>query len=248
MQNLTQLIGHTLITLESVDSTNNYIANHTELDNMAHGTVVLAWEQTVGRGRFTRNWEAKKGLNLTFSYLLFPTNITFENYFLLSKFAVVSICEWLKKLGLQPEIKIPNDIIIDQKKIAGILIENKWQGKKLVQQIAGIGINVNQEVFDTFYKTEPTSIKLETGIDLNLKTAIDDLLNFCSQNYVILLENENVIDRLYEKFLIKDYLMDEEDRIRISNILNNGTVRYFDDNGFNHEKLIDDFRLRLLKK
>ena len=246
MQNLTHLIGHTLITLDSVDSTNNYIANHAELDNMAHGTVVVAHQQTAGRGRFNRKWEVIEGLNLTFSYLLKPLHITSNDHLLLSKIAAISVCEWIKKLGLSPLIKLPNDILINKKKIAGILIENKWQGKELKQQIVGIGINVNQEIFDALYKTEPTSVKIESGIELDLETAIYDLLAFLSHYYTMLHDKSQHIDQLFDELLIKDYIMDDEDQIRISGVRNNGTITYFDDNGLNHEKMIDDLKLRLL--
>lgn len=247
MQNLSHIIGHTIISLDSVDSTNNYIAKLVDKDNLTHGTAVVAWDQTQGRGRFKRKWEVVGGLNLTFSYLLYPSQITPNNHQLLSKMAAVAICEWLKTIGLLPKIKLPNDVLIKHRKIAGILIENKWQGKIMTRQIAGIGINVNQELFEALYKMEPTSVRIESGIELNLEKGLQDLFSLLSHYYILLDKNPSDLDDAFHQYLIRDYIMDEEDRIKISEVLNDGSVTYLDDNGFDHKKMMDDLKLKLLQ-
>ena len=72
------------------------------------------------------------------------------------------------------------------------------------------------------------------------------MLDLLSRNYILLTENILGLDESFHRFLIKEYLLDEQDKIKVSHVKNNGLVVYFDDNGFNHEKMIDDLRLTLL--
>jgi BirA family biotin operon repressor/biotin-[acetyl-CoA-carboxylase] ligase len=105
-------------------------------------SVIISDEQTMGRGRMDRPWFTPAGTALAFSMILRPSPS--EKPFLsrLVGLAALSICEPLQKFGLNPQIKWPNDILLDQRKVAGILLELAWAGEELKFVVVGIGLNV----------------------------------------------------------------------------------------------------------
>lgn len=170
-------VGHNSICLEQVDSSNNY-ARKLVRDNMpVEGTVIVAKEQTKGRGQRENSWLSAPGLNLTCSYILTPVFLSATNQFALSAAVALSVFETLVEYLPQSDVKIkwPNDVLVGEKKIAGILIENTLRKSNLDTSIAGIGINVNQVDFDDGLNA--TSIKIESGLLIK----IDDVLNVLNQ-------------------------------------------------------------------
>jgi BirA family transcriptional regulator, biotin operon repressor / biotin---[acetyl-CoA-carboxylase] ligase len=153
-------IGSKVIQLSSVDSTNNYAAMLVSNDNAVHGTVILADEQTAGRGQRGANWQSESGSNLLMSIILKPDNLSVDRQFLLTQVASLAVVDLLRKIGLSAHIKWPNDIYVGDRKICGMLIENNLSGAVIRSSIIGIGLNVNQSFFDL---TTATSIKLEKG-------------------------------------------------------------------------------------
>ena len=108
-------------------------------------SIVIADEQTNGRGRFSRKWFTPKGSGLAFSVVLRPS-ITQRPYLLRTVgLAALSIAASCSDLGLSPRIKWPNDILLNGKKIAGILIENSWSGDNVDSLVIGMGINVHKD-------------------------------------------------------------------------------------------------------
>ena len=164
-----------------IDSTNTYLKNHfLELQNFS---IVRANYQTSGHGRQDRSWVSEKGKNLLFSILIKDENIV-KNGGFLSLVAAISLCEVIEKSFpniSKPMIKWPNDIYINDKKVCGILLESNLPEYIVI----GVGLNVNQKLFDGEYRKEPTSLSLEIGKDVrieNLKesiyqTLIDNLGN-----------------------------------------------------------------------
>jgi BirA family transcriptional regulator, biotin operon repressor / biotin---[acetyl-CoA-carboxylase] ligase len=135
------------IFLTEVESTNNY-ANHLVLSKAAeHGTVVLAQYQKKGKGQQGNSWESETGKNLLASFILFPLFLTAANQFYLSKIISLALVDYLKTETDNVLVKWPNDIYIQNRKIAGILIENSVKGKNLSTAIIGIGLNLNQLIF-----------------------------------------------------------------------------------------------------
>jgi BirA family biotin operon repressor/biotin-[acetyl-CoA-carboxylase] ligase len=135
------------IFLTEVESTNNY-ANQLVLSKAAeHGTVVLAQHQKKGRGQQGNQWESEPGKNLLASFILFPQFLTAAKQFFLSKVASLALLDFLKTEAGDVSVKWPNDIYIDNKKVAGILIENSIKGSNLSSAVIGIGLNLNQEKF-----------------------------------------------------------------------------------------------------
>jgi BirA family transcriptional regulator, biotin operon repressor / biotin---[acetyl-CoA-carboxylase] ligase len=153
-------IGSKVIQLSSVDSTNNYAAMLVSNDNAVHGTVILADEQTAGRGQRGAKWQSESGSNLLMSIILKPDNLSVDRQFLLTQVASLAVVDLLRKIGLSAQIKWPNDIYVGDRKICGMLIENNLSGAVIRSSIIGIGLNVNQSFFDL---TTATSIKLEKG-------------------------------------------------------------------------------------
>lgn len=135
-----------IIEYDSLTSTNNEAGRLAE--TLAHGDVIVAREQTAGRGQRGNSWESAPGMNLTFSLFLRPEWPAADS-FLLSMAISVGITEALREILHTDEIKIkwPNDIYWRDKKLVGILIENSFSGSMVSHSIAGIGLNVNQLVF-----------------------------------------------------------------------------------------------------
>lgn len=132
-----------ILAFDILDSTNLYLKNHYQ--ELASHTVVVAKYQTSGYGRYKRFWEASLGDNLLFSLILKEKIALSINE--LSDLIVNSIISTLKEFSINVYFLYPNDIYANGKKIAGILIETKYFGKKLLYIIVGIGLNVNQEQF-----------------------------------------------------------------------------------------------------
>jgi BirA family biotin operon repressor/biotin-[acetyl-CoA-carboxylase] ligase len=108
-----------------------------------HGHVALADEQTAGRGRFGRRWVAPAGVNLTFTLLLRPDRFALER---LSMVAALGVADGVRAAcGVAPRFKWPNDVQLDGRKLAGILIEAEFQGDHPDFALVGIGLNVNLE-------------------------------------------------------------------------------------------------------
>ena len=157
------------IYFEEIDSTNKYIKNHyLDLDNY---TFVTTSYQTEGKGRNKRIWKSNKGENLLFSLLIKDKNLTQLGGYL-SLVTSVSVAQVIERYGINNvSIKWPNDINVNDKKVCGILLEGQVPDYLAI----GIGINVNQKVFDGEYHISPTSLALESGKNVNLNDFKRDL-------------------------------------------------------------------------
>lgn len=171
----TETIGRNFIYSESVDSTNLFLLESKQ--NLANGTVIFTEYQESGRGRFKRPWESNKGENLTFSILLKKKYLSFNpNHInLVSSLAVSSAIENLYQL--KTDLKWPNDILIKNKKISGILLESSSKGSELEKIVVGIGVNVNQTKFAGEFNIKPTSIKFENRKEANREKFLSEILN-----------------------------------------------------------------------
>lgn len=145
------IIGQNIIYLDKVASTNDYLKELvSNFKPLAEGTAILAGDQYQGKGQRGSTWVSEAGKNLTVSILLKPQFLPLEQQFVLSATIAIAVAEWLKdRTQLPVSVKWPNDIYIAEKKIAGILIENKLKANKIDTSIVGIGININQTNFGT---------------------------------------------------------------------------------------------------
>ncbi len=151
------------ILLSEVDSTNNYANRLILSDKAEEGAVVLAHYQKTGRGLGQNFWESERDKNLLASIILFPDFLPAGKQFYISKITSLAIVDLLTDKTDQVSVKWPNDIYFQDKKLAGILIENAVQGNYLVSSILGIGININQTVFYSD-APNPVSLKQITGL------------------------------------------------------------------------------------
>jgi len=136
-----------IIRLKTVDSTNNY-AKAIMDELYPKPFIVIADEQTRGRGQQGNSWHSETGKNLLFSMGLFPANLRADEQFMLNKLVSLAVYWFVYKYaGEQTAIKWPNDILAGRNKIAGILIENFISAERLNKSIVGIGININQTEF-----------------------------------------------------------------------------------------------------
>jgi BirA family biotin operon repressor/biotin-[acetyl-CoA-carboxylase] ligase len=163
--------GWSVISMDTVDSTNTVAMELGERD-APHGTVVVADRQTMGRGRLGRQWVSSAG-NIFMSILLRPT-VTPANAALLTMTAAVACARALREAtGLLVEIKWPNDLVVSDKKLGGILTEMKSRGTRILFVVVGIGINLNSGAADLSPElgATATSLQVETGRDI-LKTGL----------------------------------------------------------------------------
>ena len=135
-----------IIHLDETESTNQWLKE--QRDDATEPIAVWADFQTAGRGCGTNTWESERGKNLTFSLLIHPTEVPANRQFAISEWISVALCETLEHyIYNKVEIKWPNDIYVEGRKIAGILIENTLKGNHIKDSIIGIGLNVNQQEF-----------------------------------------------------------------------------------------------------
>lgn len=165
---------------DTLDSTNSY-CKLLDPKSVGEFTVIWAGNQTSGIGQQGNVWVSEPNKNLTFSLILKPSFLHLANQWQLSMTLALSvsdfISEQLSAVGCQlsTSIKWPNDIYIGNRKVCGILVTNHVSSGFLSQAICGIGLNVNQTVFPDWLPN-PTSLRLETGINYDLKTILNPLL------------------------------------------------------------------------
>ena len=135
------------IYLDKVDSTNRYLLEYQPTEG-EDATICVADFQTAGRGCGSNSWESERGKNLLFSLLIHPTDIEAREQFHISMAISLAICDAMQSYGMKDvSVKWPNDIYWKDKKLCGILIENRLSGTFIRDSIIGIGLNVNQDVF-----------------------------------------------------------------------------------------------------
>lgn len=144
----------------NIISSTNDLAAQAAREGEPEGLVITAIGQTSGRGRRGRLWQDEPGQSILMS-LLFRPNLELSETPALGFAVSLAIAEWLESLGLRPELKWPNDVLINGRKIAGMLIEHVYcDGSDAIA--AGVGVNVNQQCFDGDLKSIATSLHLQT--------------------------------------------------------------------------------------
>lgn len=204
--------------LNKIDSTNNYLKQNYK--NLEDYTFVSADLQTNGKGRNSREWKSENGKNLLFSLLLLDKQL-FNHFKEISVITAYSIIEALSKIGIKGlSLKWPNDVYVNGKKICGILLESVSEDE-MQCLIIGVGLNVNQTLFEGEYRVEPTSILNETKIKQDIEKIKEDI-------YITLLSNINSLKdgkNFYHLITKYDYLKDREVSLEIENVYKEAKVK-----------------------
>ena len=169
-------VGNTIIKLETVDSTNQYVKNNAK--DLETGTVVVAKEQTAGRGRLSRNWSSPSGDGIWMSFLLRP-DLSPEKCSGLTLVTALALSKSLRKYtGMDLLIKWPNDVVCNGKKVAGILTELAVDNMETDYVVVGVGINVNTKEFPQEIRDVATSLFLEGAKERSFDKIIQ---GFCAE-------------------------------------------------------------------
>ena len=188
-----------IIHIDETDSTNRWlVANRTEGQSPC---VVVADYQTAGRGCGTNKWESERGKNLLFSMLIHPTEIPVNKQFVVSMAVANSIAAVVAKYVEKRTVSVkwPNDIYVGDKKICGILIENRLQGGVIKDSIIGVGLNVNQLCFVSD-APNPVSMANITGRQFDREQLLQELLEAFQQEWADLEGvRERYLQQLYRR-------------------------------------------------
>jgi len=182
----TKFIGRKIIYLDTIDSTNSEGKRRSSTE--VEGTVILSEIQTAGRGRLGREWISPKSKGIWMSILLKP-KLSSEKIPQLTLVGAAAVCMALESvdhsLSGKVQIKWPNDILLAQRKLGGILTEMQVSGDKVQSVVLGIGLNVNLEKTDFPEELElcATSLSLQTGIIYERELLIAELLYSFEQLY-----------------------------------------------------------------
>lgn len=204
-----------IIYFEELDSSNNYAKKYIEdkFEQNICKKVIHTNYQTNGRGAFENNWYSSRNLNLIFSLIICP-EIFAKDQFYISKITSLAIIEYLSKHKIEAKIKWPNDILVDNKKICGILIENSIISDKINNSIVGIGINLNETLFPD--EINASSLKLIKNENFDIHKELLLFLNFYSK-FLNLCKYDNFefiddqyISRLIGRDQFLTYKKDEE--------------------------------------
>lgn len=196
------IIGSNIIFFEALPSTNTYAAGLIRKEQVPEGTIIRAAFQSAGRGQTGNQWESEAGKNLLISIILYPAGLDPSDHFLISMMVSLGISDYLGGEISACKIKWPNDIYVNDDKIAGILIENSIMENTILNSVAGIGLNINQREFLS-NAPNPVSLSLITGIEYDPELCLSQLAMAIDKRYYQLLSGKhteirrNYISQLY---------------------------------------------------
>ena len=223
-----QYFGSHIIQIDRVSSTNNYAAKLLNQTKIPFGAVIMAQFQDHGRGQRGAVWQSKSGENLLFSAILDGSLMKECPPFYLSKCVAVSIKDTLSFfLKHKIHLKWPNDVLVERRKIAGVLIESQWKGNNLFSSIIGVGLNVNQTHFE--YGFDATSMKLLSANDYDLKEVLQVLCTKLNFNFIRLLSKE--YSDLQQDYLSSLYKYNEKTYFKIRDKLEEVVLKDVNENG-----------------
>jgi BirA family transcriptional regulator, biotin operon repressor / biotin---[acetyl-CoA-carboxylase] ligase len=223
----TLFLGKQLVFVPECHSTNTLGLEMAQKPSVTEGTVIITNNQTAGRGQRGNYWESAPGLNLTFSAILKPGFLPAKDQFYLTIITSLAIRDWLSEKVKHPvSIKWPNDILVHEKKICGILIENQLQGTMIVNTVVGIGLNINQTLFQ---HKAASSLSLITGATEDLEGCLHGLLGYLEARYLQLRQQKPA--QLKQQYLSHLYWRNERHTFSRGSALFEGTITGVDENG-----------------
>jgi BirA family biotin operon repressor/biotin-[acetyl-CoA-carboxylase] ligase len=222
------IIGSNLIYLKNLPSTNTYAADLLKEGDLPEGTIIYTNFQSAGKGYSSNKWESEDGKNLLISIILFPSFIRPEAQFHISMAISLGICDFLVRYIPDCTVKWPNDIYVNNDKIAGLLIESSIRGDQIESTIAGIGLNINQEKFLSD-APNPVSLSILSGRNYDLDVSLDDLATDLDKRYKQLIAGDFV--EIKNEYVSKLYRLNEWHEFRDSDGTHTGRILTIGDSG-----------------
>lgn len=222
-------IGIQKIRLTSVDSTNNFAAKLINDGIAEHGSVILAENQTDGRGQRGSEWQSQKAKNLLTSFIFKFETLDPEFLFRINAFVSIALIDFLDSYGIDAQIKWPNDIMVNSNKICGILVENKLAGNALAYSIAGFGLNVNQIEFDRLNNV--TSMFLEKHQEFDLDTLWLSIISFF-QKWEVFITSKHRAENLHAMYQNNLFGLGEKRQFQVRSEVFEGVIKGVNMHGF----------------
>jgi BirA family biotin operon repressor/biotin-[acetyl-CoA-carboxylase] ligase len=182
----TLFFGKNVEYLTECHSTNDELLNRARSVNLPEGSLLISDFQIKGKGQRGNHWESEKGKNLLFSLLIKPNFLELNKQHLITFIAAIAVKETIKKLLPESKkvlIKWPNDVFVNQKKIAGILTESSISKGIIEMSVLGVGMNINQHSFEV---DTATSLYIETGSDFDRETILNEVMQEIEKLYLML--------------------------------------------------------------
>lgn len=195
----TAYIGRPTVYLDEVDSTNEEIKRRARR-SAGQGLMVVADRQTLGKGRLGRSWESPKGTSVYLSVLLRP-ELAPSQVQCLTLASGLAVCNTINALGFSARIKWPNDIIIGNRKLCGILTEMSVEDNAVSFAVVGIGINVNNSAFPQEIENKATSLYIESG-------------EACDRNEIIAALTKQ-LEQVYDEFVMGGFQAIREEYVSL---------------------------------
>ncbi len=204
----------------------------------SHGDVVVAEHQTAGRGQRGKRWSSAAGENLMFSVVLDTSFLRAADQFLLLQVVALALVDMFSEYGLDARIKWTNDIYIGDRKIVGVLIDHSMREGNLSRSGAGIGVNVNQTVFEEWLPN-PTSMALEAGRTFDRREVLERFYARLMERFGVLRDGGDAgREWLLADYHSRIYRLDTSARFALPNGMEfTGTIRGVGPGG---ELLVDD--------
>lgn len=217
-----------IISFETLDSTNTYSKKN--IETLADKTVVSADIQTNGYGRFNRSWVDLGSENIYMTFVLKPSDKISEVHANLTQYLSVILCKQFEEMGLFPQIKWPNDVLLNGKKVCGILAETVIKGNILKGIVLGIGVNLNASSENLNAIDRPaTSVNIELRGKIDKQEFMQELVeNFFSQYEEFLANGFVFIKKDYEK---RASFLGQNLKIGVFKTIKEGLCKGVDDNG-----------------
>ncbi|MFL5765700.1 MAG: biotin--[acetyl-CoA-carboxylase] ligase [Bacteroidia bacterium] len=205
----TLFVGQNSFHVESLDSTNSYASEMLRQIAPVDGTLVYSFDQRKGKGQRGNRWESEPSKNVALSLIFYPRFLSADKQFFLTKAASLAVSDVMAgALGISTKrvyIKWPNDIYVNDHKVGGILIENTLREHSINHSIIGIGLNVNQVVFNE--APNATSLLLLTGRSFDLNLIVQEVCEKMEAYYLQLRSGKT--EQLSELYLSRLYRMGE---------------------------------------
>jgi BirA family transcriptional regulator, biotin operon repressor / biotin---[acetyl-CoA-carboxylase] ligase len=223
----TLFIGQNQVFVPQCQSTNSLAAELMRNKDLTEGTIVITDDQTAGRGQRGNSWESEPSMNLTFSIILKPSFLPASDQFFLTLVVALALREFLAiRIPEEVKIKWPNDILIGDSKICGILIENLLRVDTIQHSIVGIGLNVNQK---SFSMAGPTSMSLAADYHFDRACELNLLLEKLEGYYLKLRTGKR--EFLKQEYLDHLYWKGERHEFRLKDEQFDGIISGVDDDG-----------------